>query len=254
MLITLVLVLSQFELHDFIILFNFTNINLILHSQRYDTLVGDTGSQLSGGQKQRIAIARALVRDPSILLLDEATSALDAHSEGIVQDTLTEVMIGRTTVIVAHRLSTIKNADVIYVMQVCEKSSFQLLIHILLLLAYFKLIPSFLPFFHHRQAGKLFESGTHEELMEKQSLYYNLVMSQTNTKEEKIVDNGETSDSSLVASIESENETISPVSSKTGFETVIEENNFEDMKSDDQSIVSRVAGNGQIELHEDLKL
>lgn len=90
--------------------------------QRYDTLVGDTGSQLSGGQKQRIAIARALVRDPNILLLDEATSALDAHSEGIVQDTLAKVMVGRTTVIIAHRLSTIKNADVIYVLEVCQNS------------------------------------------------------------------------------------------------------------------------------------
>jgi ABC-type multidrug transport system fused ATPase/permease subunit len=108
---------------------------------KLETEVGDRGIQLSGGQKQRIAIARAILKNPTILILDEATSALDSESERLVQDALDKLMKGRTSVVIAHRLSTIRNADQILVLQ----------------------------------SGVIEESGTHQSLMELKGLYADYV-------------------------------------------------------------------------------
>jgi ABC-type multidrug transport system fused ATPase/permease subunit len=96
-----------------------------------DTLVGERGIKLSGGQRQRVAIARAILKDPAILILDEATSSLDAESEALVQEALNELMKGRTTLIIAHRLATIRKVDRIYVLaggKIVEKGNHQELI------------------------------------------------------------------------------------------------------------------------------
>ncbi|MEK7698098.1 MAG: ATP-binding cassette domain-containing protein, partial [Nitrospirota bacterium] len=120
--------------HDFI--------KEMLHG--YDTIIGERGIRLSGGQKQRISIARALLKNPPILILDEATSSLDTASEIIVQKALDNLMTNRTTFVIAHRLSTVRKADKILVLD----------------------------------KGKIIETGTHEELLSKEGMYKFLYKSQ----------------------------------------------------------------------------
>lgn len=117
--------------HDFILEF----------PEGYETQVGERGVQLSGGQKQRVAIARALLKDPKILILDEATSALDSESEHLVKQALDRLMEGRTTLVIAHRLSTVKDANRVLVIN----------------------------------QGKIEQAGSHDELMEEEGLYHRLV-------------------------------------------------------------------------------
>jgi ABC-type multidrug transport system fused ATPase/permease subunit len=117
--------------------------------QRYETVIGENGASLSGGQKQRLAIARAVLKNPSILILDEATSALDTVSEHLVQQALDRLMQDKTTVIIAHRLSTIKNADMIVVLN----------------------------------EGCIVQQGKHDELLAQEGIYKEMYFSQKKTVE-----------------------------------------------------------------------
>ncbi len=126
------------EAHDFIMQL----------PQNYDTIVGERGQKLSGGQRQRVAIARAVLKNPPILILDEATSAVDNETEAAIQRSLERITQNRTTIAIAHRLSTVRNADCIYVME----------------------------------HGKLVESGRHEELLQQQGIYASLWRVQSGLK------------------------------------------------------------------------
>ena len=128
---------------------------------QYDTAVGERARMLSGGQKQRIAIARSIISNPSVLLMDEATSALDPKAERIVQDALDNVAANRTTIIIAHKLSTIQSADSIAVMR----------------------------------KGAVVEQGTHQELLARKGAYYRLVQAQDLQSNDK-TDSNESSDDS----------------------------------------------------------
>ncbi|CAG0893493.1 unnamed protein product [Darwinula stevensoni] len=151
---------TQAEIEEAAKAANAHNFIMKLPKVKYKTMVGERGAQMSGGQKQRIAIARALVRNPRILLLDEATSALDTESEAVVQRALDAAGRGRTTLIVAHRLSTIRSADRIFVFD----------------------------------KGVIVEEGVHDSLMDEKGLYYQLVTAQTgdnDSRDEESIDDSE---------------------------------------------------------------
>ncbi|KAI8143269.1 putative ABC transporter protein [Fennellomyces sp. T-0311] len=157
----------------------------------YDTMVGQQGSMLSGGQKQRIAIARAILKNPSILLLDEATSALDTQSERIVQRALDAASKDRTTIVIAHRLSTIRNADTIIVMS----------------------------------QGEIVERGNHNDLLARNGLYADLVRKQHIAMRQDIGHSNITDDQSIIVQ---EDETITRVLSRQfSFASSVEFSNSE---------------------------
>lgn len=163
----------------------------------YDTRIGERGGLLSGGQKQRIAIARSIVSDPSILLLDEATSALDPHSEGIVQKALDSASKDRTTLVIAHKLATIRDADNIVVM--CK--------------------------------GKIVEQGRHDDLVALNGTYPKLVQAQSLSTSKGNLDI-QTSDEDSTASTEA----IEPVQSLAKYNSAINENLASQMSREDFDI------------------
>ncbi|XP_075067977.1 ATP-dependent translocase ABCB1 isoform X2 [Mixophyes fleayi] len=183
---------------------------------KYNTLVGERGAQLSGGQKQRIAIARALVRNPKILLLDEATSALDTESEAVVQAALDKAREGRTTIVIAHRLSTVRNADTI--------AGFN--------------------------EGIIVEQGSHGELMKREGIYNKLVTMQTLESEkdkegykgdnmyEEIGDTPRYTDTKLVRRISSRHSSFKKSLKKTAEHDVESDAVYEDF--DDKEAVENV--------------
>jgi len=120
--------------HDFI----------IKSADGYNTLIGEGGESISGGERQRISIARAIIKNPDILILDEATSSLDVETEAAIQESLGRLVKGRTTIAIAHRLSTLRNANRLVVLD----------------------------------KGAVAEMGTHAELLRKKGIYYDLVMAQ----------------------------------------------------------------------------